>query len=733
MTHLSLTLGRFELSTNSGGRVVRKIYVGFMRALLRIGIVVFVIAGVAAAVFTYFGITSTGARLTDLARPWSAVSWRAELYLSKATGSLPKLSWADLWEMTRRPGGFSLKESFIHGRTIEAALVNPFTTSDDLEKGERLFRANCVTCHGIGATGSHAPALNRPGFKNGDSDLSIYTIIRDGLPKTEMPPANLSFVERWQVIAYLRSVQLHIANRNRDTPKLNVPMITSEQIESSESRPGEWLTYSGSLSGWRYTPLSEITSTNVSRLRVLWMRQFRSEHIKYEATPLVVGNAIFITVPPATVVALDAKTGNEIWKYERRLPADLPVCCGVVNRGLAILGDTLFFGSFDGYLIALNAHDGKVIWQTEVAKSSDGYSMTGAPLVVKGSVVVGVAGGEFGIRGLLAAYDAATGKQQWKFNTIPGPGDFGHDTWGSDAWKAGGGSTWVTGAYDPSLNLIYWGVANPSPPYSGDSRPGDNLFTNSVVALNADSGKLAWHFQFTPHDEHDWDSAQTPILADVLIGGKNRSVICWANRNGFFYVLDRRTGEFLSGVPFVEQNWAEGLDAKGRPILLKENSKSGRLIRPGAVGGMNWQPAAFDPRAKLVFVPAIESASVFTKSEPDKLVRGTYGLFEGSGGSTAQLSVLFVRALDAATGEKKWEYRFPHEGTYDHSGLLATAGGLVFGQSDGVLFALDAVTGQEIWKVSLGGDTLAPPISFLLDGHQVVTVLAGQSLIMFGL
>ena len=380
-------------------------------------------------------------------------------------------------------------------------------------------------------------------------------------------------------------------------------------------------------------PLAEITPANVSNLRIRWIKPIRSNDEKYKSTPLVVGDLIFITVPPATVVALDAKTGTEIWKYERRVPDDLPVCCGRVNRGLAILGDTLFFGSLDGYLVAINAQNGKVIWQTQVAKSSDGYSLTGAPLVVNDSVIVGVAGENSVFAECWPHLTLRLAQQRWKFDTIPGPGDFGHDTWKSDAWKTGGGSTWVTGSYDPSLNLIYWGVANPSPPFSGDERPGDNLFTNSVVALNASSGKLAWHFQFTPHDEHDWDSAQTPILADILIKGINRKVICWPNRNGFYYVLDRGTGEFLLGVPFVEQNWAEGLTATGRPVPSKERNVTGagRLVKPSVVGGVNWQPSAFDPRKGLIFVPAIEGASVFTKTDPDKIVRGRNGLRLGRG------------------------------------------------------------------------------------------------------
>jgi alcohol dehydrogenase (cytochrome c) len=250
-------------------------------------------------------------------------------------------------------------------------------------------------------------------------------------------------------------------------------------------------------------------------------------------------------------------------------------------------------------------------------------------------VIVGVAGGEYGIRGFLSAYDPQNGREQWKFFTIPGPGDRGHETWTTDAWRTGGGPTWITGSYDPSLDLIYWGVGNPAPDFSGDSRPGDNLFTNSVIALHAGTGKLAWYFQFTPHDEHDWDSTQTPILTDVVINGIARKVICWANRNGFYYVLDREAGAFLVGVPFVEQDWATGLDASGRPVPRKDGevSKTGRLTRPSVAGGTNWQNTAFDRSMGLIFVPATEGASVFTKSSTP--LRGEHGVFMASGGSSS--------------------------------------------------------------------------------------------------
>jgi len=550
----------------------------------------------------------------------------------------------------------------------------------------------------------------------------------------------MSIQERWQVIGYLRTLQLVTASQDMEQLPAQDVQVSAEQIRTAGSRSDEWLTYSGSLDGRRYTPLAQITPENVSRLQVHWVHQFDTIDSRSESTPIVVDGIIFTTEPaPANVVALDARSGEVRWRYKRSLPDKLPVCCGRSNRGLAVLGNTLFLGSLEGYLVAINATSGSVIWQTEVAKPSDGFTMTGAPLIVNRSVIVGVAGGEYGIRGFLAAYDSETGRRQWNFNTIPGPGEVGHDTWKNDAWRTGGGPTWITGSYDPTLDLLYWGVGNPAPGFQGDVRPGDNLFTDSVVALHASSGKLAWYFQFTPHDEHDRDATQTPILVDIPINGVLRRLLCVSNRNGFYYVLDRTTGEFIAGVPFVEQNWAKSLDSAGRPILSSnaEISAAGRLTRPGLGGGINWQNTAYDPKKGMVFVPATEGASVFTKSENPR--RADDGFYPGSSGTGFFEEEPVVRALDAATGARKWERweRSLPNGkkslAIGYSGLLATGGGLVFGASRGFAFAIDSATGREVWRVYLGGDTLAAPISFTVDGHQVILVSAGRALFEFGL
>jgi alcohol dehydrogenase (cytochrome c) len=659
---------------------------------------------------------------------WKSVTWRLQLFGRKIARDIPELSWSELWDMTRAPGGFGLEAFVARGVSLDGSVKSPHVGDTDIVIGAHLYKERCSSCHGGEGAGWHAPALNRPGYAHGDSDLAIYKVLRDGLPNSAMVTPGLSRLERWQVIGYLRSLQIGSAT-SKPAAVFHVD-VTSAQLRSVDAST-EWPTYSGSVNGHRYSELADITPANVSQLRMLWSHQFESTGT-IEATPLVVNGVMFITLPPANVVAIDVKSGKAIWTYTRTIPADLPLCCGVVNRGVAMLGDTLFLGTLDGYLVAVNARTGRPMWEKLVADPDAGYTLTGAPLIAGQLVVVGTAGGEYGIRGFVDAYDPTTGDRRWRFQTIPSPGDVGHDSWKNDAWKTGGGPTWVTGSYDPSLDLVYWGVGNPAPDFSGDVRPGDNLFTNSVIALHADTGRLAWYFQFTPHDEHDWDSTQTPILADIPIKGELRRVVCWPNRNGFYYVLDRTTGKFITGIPFVEINWASGLDANGRPVLTATSRLSvvGQLVRPGANGGTNWQNPAFDPARSVVFVPATEGASVFTKTLDVR--RGENGLYMGSSGIATPTTEV-VRALDAATGVKKWEYFSPRSDALGYSGLLATRGGLVFGASGGNVFALESETGHERWAVPLGGHTRSAPVSFSREGRQVIAVTAGQTLFLFGL
>jgi alcohol dehydrogenase (cytochrome c) len=557
-----------------------------------------------------------------------------------------------------------------------------------------------------------------------------------------MQRVDLAPRELLQIIGYLRTLRAGSAAADKSAaPRLAIE-VSSERLQAAGTKTDEWLTYSGSYNGSRHTTLDQITPANVTQLRTRWVKQFDIDNSNIEATPLVIDGTIFIVPDAWHVLALDAKTGDTIWEYKRPVPPDLPQGYGPVNRGLAVYGSTLFLGSLDGHLVALNANDGTVVWQTIVANPSDGYSITGAPLVVNHSVVVGVSGGDSRIRGFLAAYDVAMGKRQWKFDAIPGPGDVGHETWGNDAWRTGGGGTWVTGSYDPTTDLLYWGVGNPSPAFNGDVRPGDNLFTDSVITLQAGTGKLAWYFQFTPHDEHDRDAGQTPVLADLTIRGVARKAILWPNRNGFYYVLDRITGEYLVGAPFVETDWATALTPTGRPILTDAATvtTAGRRTKPGINGGVNWQNPAFDQARETIFVPAEESSSVFTKAAPEEMIGTRNGMYIGSGWSGTDLAINEVVALDSATGQRRWQHTTPTTSSNDGShssasygGLLSTSTGLVFGASGGVLFALDADCGREIWRLPLGGSTKSAPISFTIDGHQVIAVSAGRALFVLGL
>jgi alcohol dehydrogenase (cytochrome c) len=520
--------------------------------------------------------------------------------------------------------------------------------------------------------------------------------------------------------------------------------VSFDRILGANNEPQNWLTYSGSLMGQRYSLLTQITPANVKDLELQWVFQARSLE-KFEATPLVVDGVLYTVQAPNDVVAIDAVTGRVFWVYEYAPSPEARVCCGRVNRGLAILGDTLFMGTIDGHLLAIDSKTGKPIWNVTVAKAEAGYALTHAPLVVKDKVIVGVAGGEFGIRGFLAAYDTRTGKEAWRFNTIPSPGEPGHETWAGDSWMHGGASVWVTGSYDPQLNLTYWGVGNPGPDWNSDVRAGTNLYSDSVVALDADTGRLKWYFQFTPHDDFDYDSVQVPVLADLEWKGAMRRVMLWANRNGFYYVLDRTSGEFLQGKSFAKVTWATGLDDTGKPIRVAGAvpTREGTLVFPGVQGATNWFSPSYSPHTGLFYIPIWENyASVFNKL-PAEFVEGrryTAGAPRSPVPSLKGAQVLtrteaegygVVRAFDPKTSLLKWEFKMAD---VTGSGVLTTASDLLFaGGREGYFWALDARTGAELWRATTGGDVASGPVTFSVNGRQYVSVSAGNSLFTFAL
>ncbi len=522
--------------------------------------------------------------------------------------------------------------------------------------------------------------------------------------------------------------------------------VSFDRLLRADKEPQNWLTYSGTAFNQRYSTLTQITPANVKNLELQWIWQARSLE-KFEATALAVDGVLYtLQGPPVQgtyqVVALDAVTGRVFWTYEYKPAPEAGPCCGRVSRGLSILGDTLFMGTIDGHVLAIDAKTGKVVWNIEAARAVDKYSITHAPLVVKDKIIVGMAGGDRGIRGFISAFDARTGKELWRFYTIPGPGEPGNDTWSGESWRTGGAGVWNSGAYDADANLVYFGTGNPWPDRDGKVRLGDNLYSDSVVALDADTGKLKWHYQFTPHDQMDYDSTQVPILADMPWQGRPRKVMLWANRNGIAYVLDRVTGEFLLGKPFVRVNWMEGFDKNGRPQRVpgKIPTPEGELIMPTVLGATNWAPASYSPKTGLFYVSVWENTGTIAVEGGG---RGRQRGVAGTGGTPMGQATLTpnlkkeeegygaVRAFDPHTLEKKWEFKM-NDITW--GGVLTTASDLVFsGGKEGYFFALDARTGELLWKVALGGQVNSGPMSYSVNGKQYVTVAAGNSLFAFAL
>jgi alcohol dehydrogenase (cytochrome c) len=527
--------------------------------------------------------------------------------------------------------------------------------------------------------------------------------------------------------------------RRSCTPSLLIALVAItlpaqvpyERLRDATSEPESWLTHSGSYSSQRYSTLDQINRENVAELQPAWIYQIKASD-PFEASPLIADGVMYLSEPPSDVTALDLMTGRPLWTYRRSLPEGIITCCGRVNRGVAVLDDQVIVGTVDAHLVALDAATGRVRWDVEVADYRSAYAITVAPLALKDKIIVGIAGGEFGIRGFLDAYDPATGDRLWRFWTVPGPGEPGNETWSGDSWKSGAAATWITGSYDPELNLVYWGTGNPGPDFLGDTRKGDNLYSDAVIALDADSGELRWHFQFTPHDVLDMDACQVPVLVDAPFQGEDRKLMLFPNRNGFYYVLDRVTGEYLIGREFAKQNWALNLDANGRPVKNLEAipDEDGALAFPDDDGTANWMSPTYSPRTGLIYVPVREKGAYFYLTEaeyaPGQLFMGASKRLLDN-----QQSKGYIRALNALTGERSWDFEL-HSPPW--AGLLSTAGDVLFsGSEEGEFFALDARTGKPLWRFQTGGRIIAAPVSYQSGDTQYVAIAAGGSLIAFAL
>jgi alcohol dehydrogenase (cytochrome c) len=540
---------------------------------------------------------------------------------------------------------------------------------------------------------------------------------------------------------------------------------------SAASDATNWLTYSGTYDGKRHSALSEIDEESVQLLRLKWSVEWNTEH-PVETTPLVLNGTMYATRPPNDVLAIDARTGELLWEFTWTLPKDMPrLCCGWVNRGLAVLGDTLYLGTLDAHLLAIDSRTGTRRWDVEVADHGLGFNITAAPLAVKDMIVVGTSLGSVdgeaealleavgvpasemrrawtgkmtedelraflallyekraaGFRGMgdrrgrIDAYDAATGELRWRFHTIPGPGEPGNETWEGESWRMGAASPWMTGSYDPESNLLYWGAGNPKPALMAFLREGDNLYSSSMLALDADSGALKWHFQFTRHDRFDWDAAQVPVLVDLELDGTPRKLLLTANRNAFFFSLDRLTGELLGVWPFAKQTWSDSRDDSGRPVFKPgvEARIGGARVSPNGGGGTSWYSPSFSPRTGLFYVTAHDATGDFDLARMEDP-----NLYDPDLTS-------WVRAIDPRSGEIVWEFRLPLRST---SGILTTAGGVLFvGDQEGRLWGLSASTGEMLWSERVAGWIHSAPITYESEGTQQISIASSVGIFTFGL
>jgi alcohol dehydrogenase (cytochrome c) len=552
--------------------------------------------------------------------------------------------------------------------------------------------------------------------------------------KSIMPKVNASPEERRNLLAYLTRLTID-ASPAATLPGAGALGKGLGFADIANPRSGEWPTYHGHLSGNRHSPLDQIDTGNIGQLAPKWIFPVPGATPRgLEVTPVVVDGMMYVTAANQ-VWALDARTGRQIWHYGRpRTPGLIGDASSGINRGVAVLGDRVFLQTDHAHLIALDRLAGQLLWDSEIADYRDHYGSTSAPLAVNNLVIAGVSGGDEGIRGHVDAYSAATGERVWRFWTVPARGEPGSETWGGKALEHGCAATWLTGTYDPEAKLVYWPTGNPCPDYNGDERKGDNLYSNSVVALDPETGRRKWHYQFTPHDLHDWDATETPVLVDAEFRGRPRKLLLQGNRNGFFYALDRVTGEFLMAEPFVKKlTWASGIGSDGRPKLIPgyQPTAEGALACPAVAGATNWPSTAYNPATGLFYLMAQESCNIYSKNA-QWWERGKSFYGGGTRRAPNDSAEKYLRALDLQSGRIVWE--LPVEGGILQSGVLSTAGGLVFyGDGSGAFVAADAKTGKPLWHFDTGQGWKAGPMTYAIGGKQYIGVAAGASIMVFGL
>jgi len=560
----------------------------------------------------------------------------------------------------------------------------------------------------------------------------VKTIANAGGAEPRDVATRLSATEVDDLVAYLQKQKARdFTQIAKNTPASVLPYT---QLVNAKAEPHNWPTYWGDYAGHHFSGLDQITPANVSQLQAKWVGPMPPSPTGYsEATPLVVDGVMYVSGSPGDVYAFDVRTGMQKWFFHRKQDIKNPYQNNPSNKGLAVLDGRVFIGTLDDLLIAIDANTGRELWEVRTADTLEGIQMSGAPLAVDGKIITGMSGGELGTRGYLDAYDPVTGKRLWRTYTIPAKGEPGNESWAGDSWKTGGAPTWLTGSYDPELHTLYWGTGNPAPDYNAESRKGDNLYSDSVLAIDPDTGKIKWHYQFTPNDDHDWDSTEDYVLTDMTIAGKPRKVMLHADRNGVYYVLDRTNGQMLLAKPFVRTNWFTGFDKKGRPIVDPKTTAtySGQVVFP-AVGGTNFQAPSYDAQTGVFFLEYVSSQG-FAQSAPVTYEKGKLYLGRGAGpapqGPPPEQGVM---AIEAATGNILWKYTMARVGL--GSGLVGTKGGVLFvAGAGGEFIALDQKSGKPLWHFRTNGPVNDSPMGYAVDGKQFVALVAGNVVYAFAL